>query len=75
MNLHAAKGTLTETRETLPLDSLAEVDTVALDDQSDTLAIIDQTKLPATLEVEYLSSRDEAYRAIKRLEVRGAPAI
>ncbi|MDD4381218.1 MAG: S-methyl-5-thioribose-1-phosphate isomerase [Atopobiaceae bacterium] len=75
MNLHTAKGTLTETRETLPLDSLAEVDTVALDDQSDTLAIIDQTKLPATLEVEYLSSRDEAYRAIKRLEVRGAPAI
>ncbi|MCI1665774.1 MAG: S-methyl-5-thioribose-1-phosphate isomerase [Atopobiaceae bacterium] len=50
-------------------------DTVAIDDETNELVIIDQTRLPNDLVIERLRTREEAWRAIKRLEVRGAPAI
>ena len=55
--------------------SITEVDTVALDDDNSTLVLIDQTRLPNEIVLECLVTREEAWRAIKRLEVRGAPAI
>ena len=39
------------------------------------LTIIDQTRLPGECRHETLASLDDVWRAIKRLEVRGAPAI
>ena len=40
-----------------------------------TLHIIDQTKLPTEYEVVPVESVERLWQAIKRLEVRGAPAI
>ena len=50
-------------------------DTVALDDESKEIVIIDQTKLPNERRMLRLSSLEEFYNAIYLLEVRGAPAI
>ena len=50
-------------------------DTVWLDEETDSLAIIDQTKLPGRTEILYLSSAEDIYEAIFTLRVRGAPAI
>lgn len=50
-------------------------ETVALDDAAKQLVIIDQTKLPNERRMLRLSSVEEFYDAIYRLEVRGAPAI
>ena len=50
-------------------------ETVALDDEAKQIVIIDQTKLPGDIRMLRLSSLEEFYNAIKRLEVRGAPAI
>jgi methylthioribose-1-phosphate isomerase len=57
--------------------SIHDIDTVALEGTEDApeLVIIDQTLLPGEVALERLSTREEAWRAIKRLEVRGAPAI
>lgn len=55
--------------------TFTDTDTVALDDETSELVIIDQTLLPGQVVLERLHTREEAYRAIKRLEVRGAPAI
>lgn len=52
-----------------------EDETVALDDVSKEIVIIDQTKLPGTRRMLRLSLPEEFFNAIKRLEVRGAPAI
>lgn len=49
------------------------VETISWRDQQ--LSIIDQTVLPDTYTVLQLSTVEEVWRAIKRLEVRGAPAI
>ena len=57
------------------LDSIAGVPTLELDDAVGELKIIDQTLLPNEIVVERLRTREEARRAIERLEVRGAPAI
>ena len=62
-------------QSTLPTTSVHDIDTVALDDADAALVIIDQTRLPGELVLERLHAREEAWRAIKRLEVRGAPAI
>ncbi|MCX7615547.1 MAG: S-methyl-5-thioribose-1-phosphate isomerase [Clostridiales bacterium] len=51
------------------------MDTVDLDEKNGTLLIIDQTKLPAKLEVVALKTQQEIYEAIRNLQVRGAPAI
>lgn len=50
-------------------------ETVALDDNSDSLVIIDQTKLPYSTELLYLKDQNSIWDAIYRLQVRGAPAI
>ncbi len=51
------------------------LETVALDDTSKEIIIIDQTKLPNDIRMLRLSSVEEFHRAIYLLEVRGAPAI
>lgn len=48
---------------------------VYLSDDGKSVVIIDQTKLPNTLELLTLSTAKEMYDAIKSLAVRGAPAI
>ncbi|MDR3336959.1 MAG: S-methyl-5-thioribose-1-phosphate isomerase [Treponema sp.] len=50
-------------------------DTVALDDEKSALVIIDQTKLPGTVEILSLTKQEDIHRAIYVLQVRGAPAI
>ncbi len=50
-------------------------ETVALDDETKEIVIIDQTKLPNERRMLRLSSVEEFHRAIYLLEVRGAPAI
>ncbi|MDR2445023.1 MAG: S-methyl-5-thioribose-1-phosphate isomerase [Spirochaetaceae bacterium] len=50
-------------------------DTVNLDDDENALVIIDQTKLPNTVELLHLSKQQDIREAIYRLQVRGAPAI
>ncbi len=52
-----------------------DFETLALDDGAKEIVIIDQTKLPGQRRMLRLSLREEFYNAIKRLEVRGAPAI
>ena len=49
--------------------------TVALDDASKEIVIIDQTKLPNERRMLRLSLPEEFYNAIYLLQVRGAPAI
>lgn len=55
--------------------NLKDIDTVWLDEESRSLVIIDQTALPATLRLMTLIDEHAIYDAIKRLCVRGAPAI
>lgn len=50
-------------------------DTVALKDEEDAVAIIDQTKLPGEIQVILLKTAAEIWDAIYKLKVRGAPAI
>jgi methylthioribose-1-phosphate isomerase len=56
-------------REFLPYE------TVALDDQSSALVIVDQTRLPNSFELLRLHTLEEFVYAIRSLQVRGAPAI
>ena len=55
--------------------SFKELDTVALDEEKQALAIIDQTKLPNEVEMLYLTEQKDIWNAIYLLQVRGAPAI
>ena len=50
-------------------------DTVTWDDEADAIVIIDQTKLPGQVVLKQLRTAEEIYEAIRKLEVRGAPAI
>lgn len=50
-------------------------ETVALDEADQTLAIIDQTKLPTACVLLKLSRAEDIWQAINTLQVRGAPAI
>ena len=56
------------------IESVAITDNIRLTDD-DNLIIIDQVKLPNTLEYKKIDNLEDAYQAIKKLEVRGAPAI
>lgn len=57
-------------------DSIKKLpDTVMLDESAPALVIIDQTLLPARLELLSLYGQEEIWDAIKTLKVRGAPAI
>ncbi len=57
------------------IQSVAITDNIRLSDDQRSLVIIDQTKLPNSLEYKNIDNLEDAYQAIKRLEVRGAPAI
>ena len=61
----------------LPFSSFDSLDTVFLSetDGVPALAFIDQTQLPGRLVVKEVSSTESIVGSIKRLEVRGAPAI
>lgn len=50
-------------------------DTVSLDDSDSCIVIIDQTLLPNEMKLIKLKTQEEIYEAIKKLRVRGAPAI
>ena len=50
-------------------------DTVMLDESIPSLVIIDQTQLPAELKLISLTRLPDIWDAIKKLKVRGAPAI
>lgn len=50
-------------------------DTVMLDESAPALVIIDQTLLPTELKLISLYEKEEIWDAIKKLKVRGAPAI
>jgi len=49
--------------------------TIWLDEDGQTVTIIDQTKLPYSFETTQLRSLDDACRAISNMQVRGAPLI
>lgn len=53
--------------------SVAITDNIRLND--DKVIIIDQSKLPGILEYKTIDNLYDAYQAIKKLEIRGAPAI
>lgn len=55
--------------------TILDYDTVALLDDENAIEIIDQTKLPGTIELKKLYTAEDIWNAINRLEVRGAPAI
>jgi methylthioribose-1-phosphate isomerase len=55
--------------------NILNYETVALDDEKHALVIIDQTKLPARVEMLSLTRQEDIRQAIYRLQVRGAPAI
>ena len=55
--------------------SILEIDTVSFDEATRELVIIDQTLLPGRLERMRLSDAASIREAIRRLCVRGAPAI
>ena len=51
------------------------LENIRLSENGDSLVIIDQTKLPGSLEYLEISSREALFEAIRSLRVRGAPAI
>ncbi len=57
------------------MPNIMAIDTVALDDRSSQLVLIDQTQLPNRVEILRLSTQEEIREAIYLLKVRGAPAI
>lgn len=57
------------------IKNITEYETVSLDEERGALAIIDQTKLPGAFEIIYLTKQEDIHRAIRSLQVRGAPAI
>ena len=57
------------------MNSIQDVETVALDTQNRALVIIDQNRLPNHVEVLHLTQQKDIRDAIYLLKVRGAPAI
>lgn len=55
--------------------NIMDYDTVRLDEENLAVVIIDQTKLPGTIETISLQTAEEIWNAIYLLQVRGAPAI
>jgi len=56
-------------------NNILRYDTVGMDESTDELIIIDQTRLPAETVFLHLSDAESIYEAIYTLRVRGAPAI
>ena len=57
------------------MDTVAITDNIRLNEEENCVVIIDQTKLPNITEYKKIDNLEDAYQAIKKLEVRGAPAI
>ncbi|MBQ1483526.1 MAG: S-methyl-5-thioribose-1-phosphate isomerase [Erysipelotrichaceae bacterium] len=57
------------------IESVGITDNIALSDDEESIVIIDQVKIPNSLEYKKITDLQSAYQAIKKLEVRGAPAI
>ncbi|MBR5453611.1 MAG: S-methyl-5-thioribose-1-phosphate isomerase [Clostridia bacterium] len=57
------------------ISKLDNYETVALSGDKSVIEIIDQTLLPRETKAISLETREEIYEAIKKLRVRGAPAI
>ncbi|MBQ5805468.1 MAG: S-methyl-5-thioribose-1-phosphate isomerase [Erysipelotrichaceae bacterium] len=57
------------------MESVGITDNIRLSDDEDSIVIIDQTRLPGKLEYKNIADLESAYQAIRKLEVRGAPAI
>jgi methylthioribose-1-phosphate isomerase len=57
------------------MNCVLDYETVSLDDEKSALVILDQTKLPAEIEILSLTSQKDIWDAIYLLRVRGAPAI
>ncbi len=55
--------------------SILDYETLALDEGERALVIIDQTRLPGRTELLHLKTQEEIWEAIRKLKVRGAPAI
>lgn len=55
--------------------NIMDIDTVSLNDEEDAVVIIDQTKLPGSIEMLSLTTAKQIWNAIYLLQVRGAPAI
>ncbi len=55
--------------------NIMDYDTVRLDEEKGAVVIIDQTKLPGSIELISLHTAQELWDAIYLLKVRGAPAI
>lgn len=55
--------------------NILDYDTVRLDDEHNAVVIIDQTRLPGSIELLSLHTAQEIWDAIYHLKVRGAPAI
>ena len=56
-------------------DFFDKVITVRLNENRETMSIIDQTLLPGTIKRINIGTKEEIWEAIKKLRVRGAPAI
>lgn len=56
-------------------ERMSVMETVTLNEQERAMVIIDQTKLPGSVEMLHLTKQNEIWDAIKELKVRGAPAI
>ncbi len=57
------------------MKNILDYETVSLIDEDDALEIIDQTKLPGSIDIIRLHTGEEIWNAIYLLQVRGAPAI
>jgi len=57
------------------METVAITDNIVFNEEDNYIRIIDQTKLPGVLEYKNITSLEDAYQAIRKLEVRGAPAI
>ncbi|MDO4199041.1 MAG: S-methyl-5-thioribose-1-phosphate isomerase [Erysipelotrichaceae bacterium] len=55
--------------------SVAITDNIVLSNDNKSVIIIDQSKLPDITEYKKIDNLEDAYQAIKKLEIRGAPAI
>lgn len=56
-------------------DNALLLDTVRLSDDGENLVILDQTLLPGRVKTITLHTKEEIWEAIRKLRVRGAPAI
>ncbi len=59
----------------MPQPQAIAIDTVALDDASSAIVILDQTRLPSETVTLRLTDQEAIWQAIRTLQVRGAPAI